>query len=388
MNRTQAETLLARVAGDTHLLEGPAGISRLLFTVRQLEKPTSKELARSLSLPLPVVAAVRRELEKAGILVREGGMKFSPEGLRLLEALGLGARPEPSECAACGGSGIALPQAWKDLAEELRPAFNRRPVVDRALDQSHGTVETALRRAAYLLSQGLLLGKRLLFLGDDDFTSLAAAALLARVAPGQAQLGGIRVLEIDGRYLDVLAAEAEARGLPLACHRYDARQPLPEEFHRRHDVFLTDPPYTLEGLSLFLSRGLHGLDRSQHRDVLLSYPMRAPLQNWEAQYALLELGLSIHRILPGFNRYEGAALHANVSTLYHLHVTPGASPLHQGKWSHPIYTGEGKAATRYRCKGCGRELHVGRGGQFSAMAELRRAGCPQCGGALFLRLGK
>ncbi len=388
MHPSQAEALLARVAHNTELLEGAEGVRRLLFTVFQLQKTSTKELARQVSLPLPVVAAVRRELEKEGLLVREGGMRLSLAGEALAEALGLSVAACDAKCTACDGTGLILPEAWRGLVEDLTPAFARRPGVDVTLDQSHGTVETSLRRAAYLLSQGLLVGKRLLFLGDDDFTALAAAALIQRVAPQHAGLGGIHVLEIDTRYLDVLEEEARGRGLRMACDRYDAREPLPDAFHRGSDVFITDPPYTLEGLSLFLSRGLHGLDRSQTRDVLLSYPQRPPIQNWELQYAMLELGLSILRVFPAFNHYHGAAMHANVSTLYHLQVTPAASPLHQGKWGHAIYTGEDRPPTIYRCKACRRELRVGPGGEFPTVRQLKSAGCPECGQTTFLRVGK
>ncbi|MBE7561136.1 bis-aminopropyl spermidine synthase family protein [bacterium] len=319
--------------------------------------------------------------------MREAGMRLSG-GRELAATLGLSGAALDPRCASCDGTGIALPEVWKELIDDLAPAFQRRPSVDPALDQSHGTLETALRRAAYLLSQGLLLGKRLLVLGDDDFTSLAAAALAGKVAPTQTSLTSIQVLEIDERYLSLLREDAERRGLSLETQLYDAREPLPDALHRRADVFITDPPYTLEGLSLFLSRGLHGLDRSQTRDVLLSYPQRPPIQNWELQYAMLELGLSILRVFPGFNRYHGAAMHANVSTLYHLQVTPAASPLHQGKWKHAIYTGEHRPATRYRCKGCRHEVRVGRDGEFTTVRDLKSAGCPECGGRVFLRVGK
>ena len=388
MEHRDAEQIVARVARNTRLQEGPEGVRRFLFRLHQEGRSTSRDLAQRISLPLPVVAAIRREMEKEGLLIRDAGIRLSPQGAVLVDVLGLGIPHVTLTCENCLGTGVRLPDAWQPLIDDLRPAFERRPTADMALDQSHGTLETAFRRAGYLLSQGLLVGRRILILGDDDFTSLACAALVRHVAPVHFPLLRLQVIEIDTRYLDVLREESENRGLGILCDAYDARDPLPDRFHRRHDVFLTDPPYTLEGATLFLSRGLHGLDRSETRDVLLSYPSRSPMQNWEMQDAMLELGLSLRQVFPGFNEYHGGAMHANVSTLYHLQVTPGASPLHQGKWPRPIYTGEDRPASIYRCKSCGHTLSVGRGGEYAGMVELKAGGCPECGQVIFQRVGK
>src|SRR6476469_7309967 len=58
--------LLADLAARTRLREGAAGIEAVLRTIHREAGLTGKDLARQTRLPIPVVTALRRELEKAG----------------------------------------------------------------------------------------------------------------------------------------------------------------------------------------------------------------------------------------------------------------------------------------------------------------------------------
>jgi DNA-directed RNA polymerase subunit RPC12/RpoP len=55
-----------------------------------------------------------------------------------------------------------------------------------------------------------------------------------------------------------------------------------------------------------------------------------------------------------------------------------------GAHAGPLYTAETRAAaTRpYRCAGCGAVHQVGPGARWSAIAQLKAAGCPDCGGTV------
>ena len=70
----EKDRLLASVAQRSQLREGTAGVEEVLRAVYRAqhlagaEPLTARALARLVRLPLPVVTAVRRELEKAGVL--------------------------------------------------------------------------------------------------------------------------------------------------------------------------------------------------------------------------------------------------------------------------------------------------------------------------------
>ena len=74
------------------------------------------------------------------------------------------------------------------------------------------------------------------------------------------------------------------------------------------DLVFTDPPYTPEGVALFLGRGAETLrDRVNGRLVMAyGFSPLAPALGVKVQRAVHELDLAVEAILPAFNRYEGA----------------------------------------------------------------------------------
>src|SRR5689334_1594587 len=104
-----SDKLLQEIARDTKLREGPAGVATVLRAVKRLGRAPLNVVAREARLPLPVASAVRRELEKAGLLARDGGMRLTSAGDRLLEQhLGTVSKLRTS-CFNCNGSGIEPP---------------------------------------------------------------------------------------------------------------------------------------------------------------------------------------------------------------------------------------------------------------------------------------
>jgi len=236
------------------------------------------------------------------------------------------------------------------------------------------------------MANGLLVGKDILFMGDDDLTSLMCALLSKNLAPDHFDSSRIQVLDIDDRYLEMITQTSDKFELGILCEHYDAREELPEELQECHDVLITDPPYTLEGLKLFLCRGVEGFDKERSCEALLSYPRRPAADNWRLQSAVLELGFSFFHVMQGFNQYHGAAMHANQSNLYHLQFSPEMRTSNQDESAHPIYTGDtGHKISHYQCKGCGRDIAVGPGKKWKTITALKDSGCPDCGGKNFDR---
>ncbi|MQY82267.1 hypothetical protein GH157_01075, partial [archaeon] len=78
------------IASRMNLREGEEAVRRVLREVHRMRKVGTKDLARGARLPIPVTAAIRRELEKGGLLRREGGAVLTPEGeAYVTEVLGL-----------------------------------------------------------------------------------------------------------------------------------------------------------------------------------------------------------------------------------------------------------------------------------------------------------
>jgi predicted methyltransferase len=377
-------SILETVANSTRLREGPSGVSALLRTVYRAGSLRLVEAAREARLPLPVASAVRRELEKVGLLERKHGLALTEEGRRFVEGeLGFAVRLE-AECPTCGGTGITVPETVQPLLERLRAVVAAAPNVDVTLDQAPCTAETTLRRALLMLNDGALEGRRVLLLGDDDSVSLAVC-MLARALNVEQLPRRLTVLDADARRLTFFSDAAKAEGFSLETVHHDLRHPLPSSLRNAFDVVETDPPYTLPGARLFLTRGREGLDPAEEGLCYFSFAHWPAPQMLQLQEVFSELGLAIRSMRPHFNQYMGAAVLGNTGQLIELvHIAESApdSP----EWVGPLYTAEVNPRSRvYVCAECGAETELGKNGAPETIEELKARGCRNCGGHIFRR---
>jgi len=166
---------------------------------------------------------------------------------------------------------------------------------------------------------------------------------------------------------------------------HDLRRPLPAGLAGGFDVACTDPPYTVAGAELFLSRAVAALAPGPGRHVFFSFGARRPDETLRAQQLIGSMGLTVRGLWPGFNEYLGAGVLAGTSHLYHLRSTADARPVIEGDFSGPLYTAQTRAAaTRpYRCTRCRAVHQVGPGSRWPRIAVLQAARCPECGGDVF-----
>jgi len=222
---------------------------------------------------------------------------------------------------------------YHQVLEILRRHEDKRPAPERKYDQFTATVETTARRASLLDQNEDVAGKRLLFLGDDDFTSVAVSSF------GKAS--NVTVLDIDDRILGKIRQVAGEEDLKIGSANYDARKALPDSYKQKFDVVFTDPPYTPEGISLFVSRAIQALDlKNQSARIYLCYGNsdRAKERFIPIYELLASSGLMVRWIFDKFNRYEGAESIGSASSLFVLDVTSKTKALVTGNYDKPIYT--------------------------------------------------
>ncbi len=321
------------MATQARLAEGAEGVRRILRTVFMSEQIPIRNVAQEAGLPVPVVAAVRGELEKRGILTRKGGISLTSKGLGVVQSeLGLSCRKRFAR------PGVPpIPVVLKDVCKRLADIAERRPEVDVRLDQSHATPETVLRRAVYLYEHDALEGRNLLVLGDDDLTSVAVGLLAQHL---EIVLGQVVVLECDGRLVDFLGVISEREGLAITVVARDLREDIPADLCGQMDVFFTDPPYTLPGLSLFVSRGASALVPEVGKQGFVSFGRRSPDETARAIGLLIEMGFAPVEIVPEFNEYVGAQVLGGVSQMIRLISTGKPQPLVTGKYHGALYTAD------------------------------------------------
>ena len=329
----KSENVLADVAADARLDEGPEGVRRVLRAIYRAGTIPVRDLSRETGLPVPVVAAVRGELETRGWLERRGGVRLSPVGRNAVEQqLGLSCRRRFQRPVF-----PVLNDEMRSLQARMEAFGGRRPAADVRLDQSHATAETALRRAVYLYENDGLEGRDVLILGDDDLTSLAIGLLADFL---EISVRRVVVLECDPRLVAFLNAASGETGQPVEAVEHDLRSDLPGNLLAGFDLFFTDPPYTLSGLSLFVSRGAAGLRPEVCKQGFVCFGSRNPDETATAVGTITETGLAPVEIIPGFNRYDGAQMLAGVSHLIRTVATARLSPRVNGFYKGSLYTAD------------------------------------------------
>jgi predicted methyltransferase len=299
-----ARVIVREVAAAVGLSEGERGVRAVLAAVARLEPVSTRRLARTVDLPVPIVASVCGELRKRGVVAEERPTRLTPLGRELFAAGGLDLH-RAATCPRCAGRGLVVRAELKPLLAEMKQIAWTAPPARPELDQCHCTPETKLRRVLALHEADALVGRRVLFLGDDDLTSLAVERVVRRL---------------------------------------DLRDPLPPSLRGAFDTVVTDPPYTVAGARLFLARAAEALDATGG-DVLFSFGSRRPGVALLVQRAIAELGFTIVRVQRDFNEYVGAGVLGGTSSLYHLSAASEPRPVVADRYDGPLYTADAPALT-------------------------------------------
>ncbi len=205
---------------------------------------------------------------------------------------------------------------------------------NRKLDQFLAKPQTAAKRASLMNFLNDIESKKILFLGDDDFTSIATSAINK---PEE-----VVVLDIDEKILHPIKNISNLEKLNIETSKYDAKFPLSDKLAKKFDTVFTDPPYTPKGFNLFLSRGIDALNlsnKSARIYICFGNSDRARERFLPIYDILQKSGLMIRFIFDKFNVYQGADSIGNTSSLFVCDITPKTKSLLKGKINDDIYTG-------------------------------------------------
>jgi len=336
------EEILTLVAERAQLAEGIEGVRLILLTMYRFPSLKNKIVSQKTGIAIPTLAAVRGELVKSGIIERrnflgEKGREWVRTNLNLV----FDYDPLPENFNA---SLKELPEEFSYL-NKIKASLERRPSPEFSLDQSHADTPTVLKKVLYLLKKGDIEGRKIIFLGDDDSISLAIG--LTKLAKE------ITVVDIDNRVLNFISHSAEDFSLEnFSVKNHDLREKCPQDITNKYDVVIMDPPYTIEGLRLFLKRAKQVLKSNIHingkkypvigKKCLLSFGNKPPDEMQKVQLSVLDHGFIINEMIPDFNHYKGASIIGKFSHLYYLQSVINPSKYDFNFTSLPIYTSEVK----------------------------------------------
>lgn len=401
------DSFLEDLAARVQLRGGPQDAERVLRAIFEHEQEpgadalTERVLARIARMPVPVIAAMRRELEQAEMLEPGLSIQMTPAARQTLaeewgwqplqQTAFLSPAPRPSRseearpqepqvgqvCRACGGTGVAPfgPQ-WDEVLAGLQKHFLGKPrkVQAGGRARSQPTPDTNLRRAALLHEQGALAGKDVLVLGEDVTVAAAVALAGKALSPSGRLARRLVALHSDDKALRQLRDIAVGEGLLIGLVTHDLRRPLMPDLQGEFDTVFVDAPQSYAGAVLALSRAIDAAN--VEGTIYLSYSSERQVDLLEVQRAMLEAGLLIAQVTPGFDQYSTGS-----RDLYVLRMTENSLPLVEGDYTEEI----SDERQTYACTNCGRQLTVGAGvgGRFATLADLEESGCPTCGGHTF-----
>lgn len=325
------------VLNSTNIEEGYTAVESFLITVF-LEQPiANKKVSQKLLLPIPLVTAMKREFMRHGLMMQQGGMCLTEKGIRYVEDM-MGFKDLIKSSYRMAMRDWDIRHIFKETYSVLEDVFEGRPEADRRVDQAHCTLDTSLKRSLLTIKHHCLINKKLLCVGDDDLVSVSLGVLLKNLEVNCRT--EIHVIDQDQRLIDYIESVAEDLALPIICHKMDLREPMLEALKGTFDCFFTDPPYTLSGMKLFMSRGIEALCRQTGSSVFLSFGHKSYDMSHRMMDLLCKMGLAIKEVLPRFNTYEGAAILGNTSQMLVMKTSSNMRPAinENKKFNEAIYT--------------------------------------------------
>lgn len=278
------------------------------------------QVAGRANVPFADLVDILRRLKDAHLIETTGSeMRLTAQGEALASVLGVVAT-EDVTCHACNGSGVET-ELFTQAQREFAPILQERPPAVSRYDQGALTADSVFRRLALMYQQGDVAGKKIFLLGDDDLLSVALALT---GLPKE-----IYVAEIDPELCAFIEQVARTQDLSINILEQDARDKFPPEFHAAFDTFVTDPTETIQGLLLFVEKGLAmlkpGAGQAGYFGITL---IEASLHKWNLwqRHLLQNHAITMTHISSPFSLYfKGTGEVSNLS----LDFAPFAVPPHE-----------------------------------------------------------
>ncbi len=364
---------------NVNIEEGEYGLIIVLAAIARFPNEPMKKIAHESNLPVPICVAIRNEFINKNLCKRgKVGSYLTKEGEKILASLGV--FNQNLECTSCDEQGKLIPlEKYKKELDTLSKFCELRGEPDTRIDQSFATPATSLSRVLLMGHHYDLFRRNYAFIGDSDLTSIALTLFTHSDAK-------VTVFDVDKRLEEIINSANKELNKNIRFIEHDLLKPVPHEFQDNFDCVITDPPYTREGCSLFLSRGIELLSSNRLAVIYLSFPFKNPKEQLGVQKDLHNMNCYISNVYPRFNRYVGAQKIGGVSAFYRLVAVPPLSPIISGIFEGSIYTGDKSPSVRfYECQNCKKVLEVGYDRKYSTIEQLKEIGCPSCNQKKFVK---
>lgn len=296
------------------------GILQLIYSSKQI---TNADLIRKTRLPKEVLKRLKSFLSPVLVEATSDEILFKEEFIKYLESQEL----KPYKWTLLEYASPVLESKLK----EIRKNYSLNP--KREYDQFFATENTSVAKYKVMSDLDEIKGKKIILLGDDDLLSVVLGL------SGE-NYEEVLVLDIDPDILNSIKNISTDYGLRnIRTEFYDARKIPRKDLLNKYDVIVMDPPYTPNGVKLFLKQGLRLLNNATPKTIFLYYgnSFKSPEKFFQIQEILTNYKLLLRNKVENFSSYYGAESIGSSSSLYVLQSFSDSGPSHQEKISD-IYT--------------------------------------------------
>lgn len=180
----------------------------------------------------------------------QGRYSLTEQGFDLAKKLEIGKLPQEHKSRI----DLPIPKGMEEILKMIKKIYEK---IDPKTEFEQGSLnpDASIRKIVFAINKGDVQNKDIVCIGDDDLLS---------VVMGLTGLPkSITVIDIDQDILDLIKQNFEELDIkiPLKTLTHDLAKPLPQELTRKFDVFMTQPPDTVLGFTLFVSRGVELLKK-------------------------------------------------------------------------------------------------------------------------------
>lgn len=198
-------------------------------------------------------------------------------------------------CPNCESKMVNFIPSLKKIAAKMKKIYAQKPTPTFVFDQRPVNCLTTVRRVGYAIWRGDVHDKKIVFIGDDDLTSVALAF--------SGLASKITVFDIDKRLLDFIDKVAKENNLEIETVCADLTQGISIKYFGKFDVFMTDPTPREKSLAIFCDIGLELLKPSGGIGYISANPSHSP-KTLDLQKIVTKMNILITDSIPFFTEYD------------------------------------------------------------------------------------
>ena len=150
-------------------------------------------------------------------------------------------------------------------------------------------------KLAVMLKKNDLRNRDVLCMGDDDLFSVACSLT--------ALPKSITIFEVDEKVIGFINKISRELPIPIKTVSLNLLKPLPKSYSGSFDVFIAEPPDTVKGTLLFVSRGIQALRKDGVFYLGMTEVTLNKKQWLEIEKTVLATGIALTDIIGDFEEY-------------------------------------------------------------------------------------